>query len=89
MKRDPKTRRLPTRVSGPAESAGFALWNKSNAWQRRRRVALNLMVSPFAVRGAGDRHVVRRQSLTGTDLPTLRHRSDDTSQVLRALEAAR
>ena len=83
---------LPTRLSGPAESPGFLLWKISNAWQRWLRVALQpyeLTHSQFVLLatatwfGAEETLTQARLSqLSGIDPMT-------TSQVLRALEAAK
>jgi DNA-binding MarR family transcriptional regulator len=94
----PKARRsgdarpLPTRLSGPGESPGFLLWKVSNAWQRRQRAALQplgLTHSQFVLLAAatwfGHTETLtqaRLAELTGVDVMT-------TSQVLRALEAAK
>ncbi|MBR0824765.1 MarR family transcriptional regulator [Bradyrhizobium manausense] len=83
---------LPTRLSGPAESPGFLLWKISNAWQRQQRAALQpfgLTHSQFVVLATATWFSAsetltqaRISQLTGIDPMT-------TSQVLRALEAAR
>ncbi len=83
---------LPSRLEGPGESPGFLLWKVSNAWQRRQRAALQpfgLTHSQFVLLATatwfGAKETLtqaRLAEVSGVDPMT-------TSQVLRALEAAR
>jgi DNA-binding MarR family transcriptional regulator len=83
---------LPSRLPGPAQSPGFLLWKVSNAWQRRQRATLEpfgLTHSQFVLLATatwfGARETLtqaRLSELSGVDPMT-------TSQVVRALEAAR
>ncbi len=85
-------RPLPTRFAGPMTSPGFLLWRISNAWQRRQRAALQplgLTHSQFVLLATatwfGATEVLtqaRLSELSGVDAMT-------TSQILRALEAAK